>query len=104
MEMVQMAYNQIRIVKSRFFSMVKRDILFYFFFSRQSKDLNALRCQEKQKQKLVDMIKCALNEVGCEELPSGCDDHLDPPFENGFNNDQQVSQIFGVLWVFERLF
>ena len=38
------------------------------------------------------MIKCALNEVGCEELPSGCDDHLDQPFlENGFNNDQQVS-------------
>ncbi|XP_037947176.1 tyrosine-protein kinase Fer isoform X2 [Teleopsis dalmanni] len=58
--------------------------------NRQSKDLNALRCQEKQKQKLVDMIKCALNEVGCEELPSGCDDHLEPNFiENGFNNDQQ---------------
>lgn len=61
-------------------------------FSRQSKDLNALRCQEKQKQKLVDMIKFALNEVGCEELPSGCDDHLDPNFEHGFNNDNhQVS-------------
>ncbi|KAI8115313.1 Tyrosine-protein kinase Fer [Lucilia cuprina] len=55
--------------------------------NRQSKDLNALRCQEKQKQKLVDMIKFALNEVGCEELPSGCDDHLDPNFEHGFNND-----------------
>ncbi|XP_017122646.1 tyrosine-protein kinase Fer isoform X2 [Drosophila elegans] len=59
---------------------------------RQSKDLNALRCQEKQKQKLVDMIKCALNEVGCEELPSGCDDHLalEQNFiENGYNNEQQ---------------
>ncbi|KAH8367332.1 hypothetical protein KR200_006820 [Drosophila serrata] len=59
---------------------------------RQSKDLNALRCQEKQKQKLVDMIKCALNEVGCEELPSGCDDHLTLEqnfIENGYNNDQQ---------------
>ncbi|XP_037826804.1 tyrosine-protein kinase Fer-like, partial [Lucilia sericata] len=55
--------------------------------NRQSKDLNALRCQEKQKQKLVDMIKFALNEVGCEELPSGCDDHLDPNFDHGFNND-----------------
>lgn len=66
---------------------------FLFLSSRQSKDLNVLRCQEKQKQKLVDMIKCALNEVGCEELPSGCDDHLslDQNFlENGFNNDQQV--------------
>ncbi|XP_020813160.1 tyrosine-protein kinase Fer isoform X5 [Drosophila serrata] len=61
---------------------------------RQSKDLNALRCQEKQKQKLVDMIKCALNEVGCEELPSGCDDHLTLEqnfIENGYNNDQQRS-------------
>ncbi|XP_034662493.1 tyrosine-protein kinase Fer isoform X3 [Drosophila subobscura] len=61
---------------------------------RQSKDLNALRCQEKQKQKLVDMIKCALNEVGCEELPSGCDDHLtlEQTFiENGYNNEQQIS-------------
>lgn len=65
----------------------------YFIPSRQSKDLNALRCQEKQKQKLVDMIKCALNEVGCEELPSGCDDHLTLEqnfIENGYNNDQQV--------------
>jgi len=53
-----------------------------------------LRCQEKQKQKLVDMIKCALNEVGCEELPSGCDDHLTLEqnfIENGYNNEQQVS-------------
>lgn len=24
--------------------------------------------------KLADMIKTSLNEVGCEELPSGCDD------------------------------
>ncbi|XP_068155773.1 tyrosine-protein kinase Fer isoform X3 [Drosophila tropicalis] len=61
---------------------------------RQSKDLNGLRCQEKQKQKLVDMIKCALNEVGCEELPSGCDDHLTLEqnfIENGYNNEQQLS-------------
>ncbi|XP_017472306.1 PREDICTED: tyrosine-protein kinase Fer isoform X2 [Rhagoletis zephyria] len=59
---------------------------------KQSKDLGSLRCQEKQKQKLVDMIKCALNEIGCEELPSGCDDHLEQNFiENSFNNDQQNS-------------
>lgn len=24
--------------------------------------------------KMADLIKTALNEVGCEELPSGCDD------------------------------
>lgn len=25
-------------------------------------------------QKLIDLIRTALNEVSCEELPSGCDD------------------------------
>uniref|UniRef100_A0A1I8Q228 Tyrosine-protein kinase n=1 Tax=Stomoxys calcitrans TaxID=35570 RepID=A0A1I8Q228_STOCA len=55
--------------------------------NRQSKDLNALRCQEKQKQKLLDMIKFALNEVGCEELPPGDDLPNFPDFGHGFNND-----------------
>lgn len=41
---------------------------------RYSKDINALRCQERQMLKLAEIIKTALNEVGCEELPSGCDD------------------------------
>lgn len=63
----------------------------FIILSCQSRDLCALLCQEKQKQKLVDIIKCALSEVGCEELPSGCDDHLEQNFlENGFNNEQQV--------------
>lgn len=57
-------------------------------YSRQSKDLNALRCQEKQKQKLLDMIKFALNEVGCEELPPGDDLPNFLGFEHGgYNND-----------------
>ncbi|XP_037909627.1 tyrosine-protein kinase Fer isoform X2 [Hermetia illucens] len=61
---------------------------------KQSKDMNSLRCQEKQKQKLADMIKTALSEVGCEELPSGCDDHLAVEqnfIENNFNNEQPMS-------------
>lgn len=55
-----------------------------------------LRCQEKQMLKLVDVIKTALNEVGCEELPSGCDDiSVEQSFiENNINhNDQPVSEI-----------
>ncbi|XP_055381518.1 tyrosine-protein kinase Fer isoform X2 [Condylostylus longicornis] len=63
---------------------------------KQSKDLNSLKCQEKQKQKLADMIKSALSEVGCEELPSGCDDHLaEQSFveNNIINNDQQQPNI-----------
>lgn len=60
---------------------------------RQSKDLNALRCQERQMLKLAEIIKTALNEVGCEELPSGCDDlSVDQAFiENNVSPDQPVS-------------
>lgn len=61
-------------------------------FSRHPKDFVVLRCQEKQMLKLADLIKTALNDVGCEELPSGCDDiSVDPSFiENNLsNNDQQ---------------
>lgn len=42
--------------------------------NKNSKELIALRCQERQMQKQVEMIRAALNDVGCEELPSGCDD------------------------------
>lgn len=47
--------------------------------------------------KMADLIKTALNEVGCEELPSGCDDiSVDPTFiENSIsNNDQQPVYFF----------
>lgn len=49
--------------------------------------------------KLADMIKTALNEVGCEELPSGCDDlSVDQGFiENNVSLDQPVSS-FSVLF------
>lgn len=66
------------------------DYLLYNFY-RYSKDFNALRCHEKQMLKLADLIKTALNEVGCEELPSGCDDiSVDQSFiENNINNTEQ---------------
>ncbi|CAO1430994.1 unnamed protein product [Diamesa tonsa] len=41
---------------------------------KHTKDLHSLKCQERQMQKLIDLIRTALNEVSCEELPSGCDD------------------------------
>lgn len=63
-----------------------------------------MRCHEKQIVKLADLIKTALNEVGCEELPSGCDDiSVDPSFiENNIcNNDQQsVSMRYTAFKVF----
>lgn len=62
-----------------------------FILPRNAKDYNSLRCQEKQMLKLADLIKAALNEVGCEELPSGCDDlSVDQSFiENNISNPEQ---------------
>uniref|UniRef100_A0A336M989 CSON012816 protein n=1 Tax=Culicoides sonorensis TaxID=179676 RepID=A0A336M989_CULSO len=39
--------------------------------------------------KLVEIIKTALNEIGCEELPSGCDDVIEQTFiDNNLSHDQ----------------
>ncbi|XP_041762463.1 tyrosine-protein kinase Fer-like isoform X2 [Anopheles merus] len=61
--------------------------------NKSSKELNTLRCQERQTLKLVDMIRSALNEVGCEELPSGCDDLS---VEHLIENKKSVSQDLSV--------
>lgn len=67
---------------------------FILSLSRHSKDLNTLRCLERQMQKSADMIKTALNEVGCEELPSGCDDlSVDQNFIETNSPDQPVSLV-----------
>uniref|UniRef100_A0A182P417 F-BAR domain-containing protein n=1 Tax=Anopheles epiroticus TaxID=199890 RepID=A0A182P417_9DIPT len=60
---------------------------------KSSKELNTLRCQERQTLRLVDMIRSALNEVGCEELPSGCDDLS---VEHLIENKKSVSQDLSV--------
>uniref|UniRef100_U5EPN0 Tyrosine-protein kinase n=1 Tax=Corethrella appendiculata TaxID=1370023 RepID=U5EPN0_9DIPT len=61
--------------------------------NRSSKELNTVRCQERQMLKLLEMIKSALNDVGCEELPSGCDDlSVDQNFiENNVNQEQPMT-------------
>ncbi|XP_050068056.1 tyrosine-protein kinase Fer-like isoform X1 [Anopheles maculipalpis] len=61
--------------------------------NKSSKELNTLRCQERQTLKLVDLIRSALNEVGCEELPSGCDDLS---VEHLIENKKSVSQDLSV--------
>lgn len=58
---------------------------------RFNKDLSSLKCEERQKNKLVEIIRAALNEVSCEELPSGCDD-LSVEIENN-NHEQMVREI-----------
>ncbi|XP_031620285.1 tyrosine-protein kinase Fer isoform X1 [Contarinia nasturtii] len=73
--------------------------------NKHSKDFTVLRCQEKQMLKLADLIKTALNEVGCEELPSGCDDiSVDPSFiENNIsNNDQQPMSHAAAAFILQK--
>lgn len=37
------------------------------------KELNELKCSERNMSRQLDLIKGALNELGCEEVPPGCD-------------------------------
>lgn len=69
-------------------------ILVLFVCVRNSKELIALRCQERQMQKQVEMIRASLNDVGCEELPSGCDDLS--TMEHLIENKKSVSQDLSV--------
>ncbi|XP_008551388.1 tyrosine-protein kinase Fer isoform X1 [Microplitis demolitor] len=48
-------------------------------YSREREELR-LRCQEKKLQRQVEVIRGALNELGCEELPSGCDLSMEGSF------------------------
>ncbi|KAG7213771.1 hypothetical protein KM043_002993 [Ampulex compressa] len=48
-------------------------------YSREREELR-LRCQEKKLQRQVEVIRAALNELGCEELPSGCDLSMEGSF------------------------
>lgn len=58
---------------------------------RFNKDVATLKCEERQKNKLIEIIRSALNEMSCEELPSGCDD-LSVEIENSNlgNHEQMV--------------
>lgn len=47
--------------------------------------------------KLVEIIKTALNEIGCEELPSGCDDVIEQTFiDNNLSHDHPVSYSYKI--------
>lgn len=76
---------------------IKFDILKHLFSttrisvldnSREREELR-LRCQEKKLQRQVDVIKGALNELGCEELPSGCDLSM----EGSFTDSPAISKV-----------
>ena len=40
---------------------------------RKRRELIEMRCDERKLVRQFEIIKYALNELGCEELPSGCD-------------------------------
>ncbi|XP_012268401.1 tyrosine-protein kinase Fer isoform X3 [Athalia rosae] len=58
-------------------------------YSREREELRQ-RCQEKKLLRQAEVIRGALNELGCEELPSGCDlsmegSFTEPPVNNKRN-------------------
>ncbi|XP_046737131.1 tyrosine-protein kinase Fer isoform X4 [Diprion similis] len=55
-------------------------------YSREREELRQ-RCQEKKLLRQAEVIRGALNELGCEELPSGCDLSMEGSFtEPAVNN------------------
>lgn len=40
-------------------------------------ELAELKCEEKKLSRQLDVIKKALTELGCEEIPPGCDLPMD---------------------------
>lgn len=58
-------------------------------YSREREELR-LRCQEKRLQRQVDVIRAALNELGCEELPLG----YDLSMESSFADSPSISKTF----------
>ncbi|KAL6437643.1 hypothetical protein ACFW04_004210 [Cataglyphis niger] len=57
-------------------------------YSREREELK-LRCQEKKLQRQVEVIRSALNELGCEELPPGCDLSV----ESSFTDSPTISKV-----------
>ncbi|XP_028138880.1 tyrosine-protein kinase Fer isoform X2 [Diabrotica virgifera virgifera] len=47
------------------------------------KEINELKCQERKMLKQTELIRSALNELGCEEAPAACDLSIDS--QNSFN-------------------
>lgn len=57
-------------------------------YSHEREELR-LHCQEKRLQRQVEVIRGALNELGCEELPSGCDLSM----EGSFTDSPAISKV-----------
>lgn len=62
------------------------------FYFRFNKDLCSLKCQERQMNKLVEIIRSSLNEASINELSSGCDD-LSVEIDKNLGTDENIVSI-----------
>ena len=70
------------------------------------KELVELRCQERKLARQMELIKSALNELGCEEVPSGCDLSMENQsfIDNSSDRDHQVNNNFMFFYYIPKLF
>jgi tyrosine-protein kinase Fer len=68
------------------------------------KEINELKCQERKMLKQTELIKSALNELGCEEVPSGCDLSIDNNQTFISNSSEQVAMTTNKSLVDEEWF
>jgi tyrosine-protein kinase Fer len=59
-------------------------------YSQEREELR-VRCQERKLQRQAEVIRGALNELGCEELPSGCDLSMEGSFTEPINKVNFIS-------------
>lgn len=68
--------------------------IFIIFRTLNNSNLNLVtfNCEERQKKKLIDIIRTALNEVACDELlSSGCDELNEIETVNAEHREPKVS-------------
>nr|CAD7404808.1 unnamed protein product [Timema poppensis] len=56
------------------------------------KETNELHCHERKLQRQIDMINGALKDLGCEEVPSGCDLSIETTFVDSPEHQQPIQQ------------
>lgn len=61
------------------------------------KEVNELKCMERKMVKQTELIKSALNELGCEEAPPGLEDITDSP--SYINNPCEQVKIWLFLYL-----
>lgn len=53
-----------------------------------------LRCEEKKLGRQLEVIKKALTDLGCEEVPPGCDIPIESPLDTNHENQACFLSMF----------